>query len=277
MTTDIVRHEGGTLQEKVEWAKTLAVANLLPPQYQGNPGNLLYAVEYADALGIDRINAITSIHVIQGKPTASAELIASLVRRAGHKLRVSGDDTKATAQIIRADDPDYTFEATWDIAKAQAAGLWGKGNWRNYPGAMLRARAITEVARAGASDALYGVVYTPDEMGATVNADGAPVDAGTVTPHEDVVDGELVVEGQETLPVEDPPQDPITDAQIKKLNILATELGLDRDGKLAGIAATIGREVESSKALSKDEATKVIKAMQTGVKRREELAKEGAE
>ena len=69
MTTDIARigEDDRSLAAKVEWAKTLAVANLLPPQYQGNPGNLLYAVEYADALGIDRINAITSIHVIQGQ------------------------------------------------------------------------------------------------------------------------------------------------------------------------------------------------------------------
>jgi hypothetical protein len=269
MTTDIVRHDGGsTLQEKVEWAKTLAVANLLPPQYQGNPGNLLYAVEYADALGIDRINAITSIHVIQGKPTASAELIASLVRRAGHKLRVSGDDTKAVAQIIRADDPDYTFEATWDIAKAQAAGLWGKGNWRNYPGAMLRARAITEVARAGASDALYGVVYTPDELGATVNAEGAPVDAGAVTPREEVVDGELVVEGQEPLPVEDPPDvDLIDDKQTKLLHTIVSKLGLTREQKLEGAAKVVGHPVESTSELTKNEAAAVIAALKDAEKR----------
>lgn len=77
--------------------------------------------------------------------------------------------------------------------------------------------------------------------------------------------------------INEPPEtfeaDPITDAQVKKLNILANDLGLDRDGKLAGIAATIGHEVTSSKDLSKDEATKVIKAMQEGVKRRQEAAK----
>jgi hypothetical protein len=46
---------------------------------------------------------------------------------------------------------------------------------------MLRSRAITEVARQGASDALYGVVYSPEEMGADVDQAGAPVAAVEVT------------------------------------------------------------------------------------------------
>lgn len=163
-----------TLTEKMEYAKTLAVASLLPKQYQQNPGNLLFAMEYAEALNIRPIHAITSIHVIDGRPAASADLIAATVRRAGHKLRITGDDKEATAQLIRADDPDFTYEARWDMEKARQAGLTGKGVWKNYPAAMLRSRAITEVARMGATDALYGVIYTPEELGAEVDAEGFP-------------------------------------------------------------------------------------------------------
>lgn len=178
MSTELARTQGTNLTDKLQYAKALASANLLPRQYQQNPGNVLFALEYADALGVSPIHAITSIHVIEGRPSASADLIGSLVRRAGHKLRVTGDDTKARAVIIRADDPDFEYVAEWDMAKAKAANLTGKGVWKSYPGAMLRARAITEVARMGASDALYGVVYTPEELGANVDADGEPVDLG---------------------------------------------------------------------------------------------------
>ena len=171
MSTDLVRHSA-PLPDKIRYAQALAESNLLPPHYQRQPANLLLALEYAEALGIPPINAITGIVVIKGKPSASADLIAAMVRKAGHKLRLSGDDKHATAQIIRADDPDYTYEATWDETKARQAGLWGSGNWKTYPAAMLRARAITEVARMGASDALYGVVYTPEELGAKVDEDG---------------------------------------------------------------------------------------------------------
>jgi hypothetical protein len=174
----LARTQGSSLTDKLQYAKALASANLLPRQYQSNPGNVLFALEYADALGVSPIHAITAIHVIEGKPSASADLIASLVRRAGHKLRVSGDDTKARAVIIRADDPDFEYVSEWDMDKARRANLTGKGVWKSYPGAMLRARAITEVARMGASDALYGVIYTPEELGVNVDADGQPVDLG---------------------------------------------------------------------------------------------------
>lgn len=178
MTEIAVRNEN-TLAEMMEWSKAMSTGDMLPRQYRGNPANLMFACEYADALGIPRINALTSIHVIDGKPTASADLIASLVRKAGHKLRVEGDDTYAEATIIRADDPDYVPKPVrWDEAKARKAGKWAsKGPWTNYPAAMLRSRAITEAARMWASDALYGVIYTAEELGGTIDEDGAPVAA----------------------------------------------------------------------------------------------------
>ena len=124
--TDIVQHQPHTaLSERMEFARALSTASLLPRAYQQNPGNVLLAMELGDALGIRPIQAINAVHVIEGKPSASADLIASLVRKAGHKLRISGDDTTATAQIIRADDPEFTYETTWTIERARAAGLTG--------------------------------------------------------------------------------------------------------------------------------------------------------
>lgn len=166
--------QGTTLSSKIEYAQAMAGSNLLPASYRGNPANLLFALEYADALGVSPIHAITSIHVISGKPSASADLIAATIRRAGHKLRVIGDDTYAEATLIRADDPEFEYVARWDLAKAKQAGL-NTSTWKAYPAAMLRSRAITEVGRMGASDALFGVVYTPEELGAEVDKDGVPV------------------------------------------------------------------------------------------------------
>lgn len=172
--SEIVKAEGNTLATKMQYAQAMAGSSLLPRDYQGKPANLLFALEYADALGIAPIHAITSIHVINGKPSASADLIAASVRRAGHKLRVTGDDTYAEAVLIRQDDPDFEYVARWDMAKAKQANL-NTATWKAYPAAMLRSRAITEVARMGASDALYGVIYTPEELGAEVDQEGKPV------------------------------------------------------------------------------------------------------
>ena len=169
-----------TLDQKIQWCEMMAHGDMLPAQYRRKPANLLFAVEYADALGIPRINAITSVHVIEGKPSASADLIGSLVRKAGHRLRVrvEGGGIKAvvTATIVRADDPDFEFKSVWNWTRALNAGVTGKDNWKKWPEAMMKARAITEVAREAASDALFGVVYTPEELDDVVDEDGNVVD-----------------------------------------------------------------------------------------------------
>lgn len=163
-----------TIGDKLSWAAELAKSGMLPAQYRANPANLLWAIEMGQSLGLSPMQAITGIHVIEGRPTASAALIGSLARGAGHRLRVQGDDTHAIAQIWRKDDPEFCFESVWTLERAKVAGLLGKGVWRTYPAAMLQARAITEVARQACPEALSGVQYTAEELddgrGATTQA-----------------------------------------------------------------------------------------------------------
>jgi hypothetical protein len=137
-------------------------------------------MEYADMLGLPPMVAMTGIHVIEGKPTASSGLISGLVRKARHRLRVTGDDKHAVAEITRSDDPDFTFRSEWTLDRAKQAELLGKSNWKKYPAAMLKARAITEAARDACEEALFGLQYTPEELGAEVDEDGNVVEAEIV-------------------------------------------------------------------------------------------------
>lgn len=188
---------------KVEYAQTLSHSGLLPKHFQGNPANLLYAIEFAEALGMKPIHAITSVHVINGKPSASADLIGTMVRRAGRRLRVTGDDTYAEATLIRQDDPDFEFKARWDMARAKQANL-NTPTWKAYPGAMLRSRAITEVCRAGAPDAMHGIQYSTEELeslggtpkAAASSAFDALKDPEPMVERVDVTTGELQDEGE---------------------------------------------------------------------------------
>ena len=168
MTIQPIERPQGTLEAQMQYAEILAASNLLPAAFRKQPANVLLAAQLGEALGIPTIQAINSIHVIEGKPSAGADLIASIVRRAGHKLRIverpSADGPVVTAKLIRADDPDFEFVAVWDTAKARQAGLLGKENWKKYPGQMMRNRAVMEVCRQGASDAMFGVNYDPEEL-----------------------------------------------------------------------------------------------------------------
>jgi hypothetical protein len=214
-----------SVSDQLALAHELAVSQMLPKQYQKNPSNLLWAIQYAEALQVHPMAAINGIHVIEGKPTASAQLIGGLVRRAGHVMRVKFDrqSMTATAVIIRVDDPDFTFESVWTMDRAKAANLTNKSVWKQYPDAMLKARAITEVARDACPEALFGVIYTPEELGAEVaiDADGEQVPV-TVT-------ATIVAD----TPAERVPSKTPKNAAFKAL----VAAGVDRDNAVDAVAA----------------------------------------
>lgn len=171
-----------SVQDAWGFAKALADSKILPRQYQNEPGSVLWALEYGRGIGLDVITTIQSVHIIQGKATMSADLMASLCRRAGHRMRVSGDETNAKVVIFRADDPEFPFEVSWTMERAKQAQLTNKDTWKQYPAAMLRARAISECVRMACPEVLHGAIYTPEERGAAIDEDGMPVDVQVVQP-----------------------------------------------------------------------------------------------
>ncbi|MHB1475654.1 MAG: hypothetical protein ACYCV4_18935 [Dermatophilaceae bacterium] len=185
-----------SLTDRMTYARALADASLLPKAYARQPANVLLAIEYGQMLGISPMAAVLGVHVIEGKPSVSAELVKALVRRAGHRIRVTGDDKSATCEIVRSDDPGFTYRSTWTMARAHAAEIDKKDVWKKYPPAMLKARAVTECARDACSDVLMGVAYTPEELGADY-WDDAPAAPAILTDtqqdeHQDVVEAVVV-------------------------------------------------------------------------------------
>src|SRR5690606_3978016 len=63
----------------------------------------------------------------------------------------------------------------WTMERAERAGLAGKDVWKKYGEAMCKARAISEVCREGAEDALMGVHYTPEELSVEVTEGGEAI------------------------------------------------------------------------------------------------------
>lgn len=160
-------------EERWRYAQALADATLLPEAYRRQPSNVLLALESGAALNVAPMVAIQEIHVIKGKPSPSAQLMAALVRRAGHRLRVTGDATQARCEIVRSDDPEFTFVSEWTMARAQAAGLLTSDTWKKYPSNMLKARAISECCRDACPDVVVGFGYTPEELGDADDTAGA--------------------------------------------------------------------------------------------------------
>jgi hypothetical protein len=206
------------------------INSALPATFRNNPAAIAFAVEYAKALDVSPITALTGIHIVDGKPTASAGLISALIRRAGHELRVSIEgtyeaaDLKATATIVRADDPSFTYRSVWTMQRAVRAGLLkttpdgrivaakDRSAWATYPENMLKARAITEVGRDAAEDALLGVHYTAEELGADVDPHtGETVYTVTQVPGPADAPAERPATRTETAPQASNPPPPVPD------------------------------------------------------------------
>lgn len=241
-----------TLTERQQYANALAAAGDLVPksfwtraqpdgkggiiQPRPNPGAVLYMLETAAMLGVNPMVGLTNIHIIEGKPSLSANLQAALVREAGHRLRVWVDGDKAICEIVRSDDPDFTFHVEWGDAEMNAAGLASKDNWKKYQRSMKKARAITECIREACPEVLMGATYSPEELNPdmTVTEQGEPVELTHV---------------RDEQPTAAPPEAPIVDkgspvdtdwwiAQIENLSSREDALDLYRKGKDAGILNT---------------------------------------
>ncbi len=270
--TDIVQHAQTELAEQMDYARAVCVApergaqSLLPEAYRGNPANVLIAVGLGRAIGLSPSQSLYEIYVVNGRPSPSANLMAALARRAGHKLRIRGDAQSCTATLIRADDPDEPFEATWTFQQAKDAGLTGKATWKAYPAAMLRSRAISEVVRMGASECVMGMDYSADEMRdleqtapaaapktatdrlrAAIAPPAPPVDEPI---EADVVTGEVL-------------EPKLSDQHRAKMFATLTRKGCPEDRQAEFIEQTIGRHIEHRDAITVEEYDSVIARLAT--------------
>jgi len=119
-------------------------------------------------LGLKPMQAMTNIHVFDGKVTLAGTLIARMIK--GHKnyrYRLLQSDEKACLVEIseRVDGAWVALEPNlgFTIEEASEANLFPrKDNWRNYPSDMLFARAISRAGRRHCPDVLGGVYSTEE-------------------------------------------------------------------------------------------------------------------
>lgn len=246
----------------IEYANAVKSAAMLPQAYRGKPADIMLAVGLGQSMGLSPAESLYRIDVIQGKPTASAELIAANVRKAGHKLRVRGDETTCTATIVRSDDPDFEFAVTRDTEWAKSMGLTTKDNYKKQPGTMLQWRAITAVARLACPEALYGVSYTPDEMGDLTPARPTSTGLGAALANEapETVTAEQVPHDPEPPQPDDGPKMLDTSGSLAKAMFAAMgEAGItEKDARLELCSEVTGRNITSSTELTEDDARAIL-------------------
>ena len=117
-------------------------------------------------LGLRPLEALAELHVINGKPAMSANLILRKLREHGrYDFRmVESTDAACEIEILRDGKPQGSVR--WTIEDAKKAGLDRKDTWRSFPRDMLRSRAVTAAVRTYAPDLLgRATAYVAEELG----------------------------------------------------------------------------------------------------------------
>ena len=131
-------------------------------------------------MGLGPMAAMQGIKIIQGKPTLSANLLATMVKRHPAYDFIPRPVTAEGAEIEFFQNGEPIGKSAFTIADAQRAGLMTGANWKKYPQAMCFARALSQGVRWYCPDVTAGApAYVPEEMGAQVDAEGevvAPVE-----------------------------------------------------------------------------------------------------
>lgn len=120
-------------------------------------------------MGLGSISSLQSLHIIKGRITMSANLIAARCKaNPKYDYIVKRIDQKGCSIEFYQYEPSgeklLLGEFSFDEDDRKAASLNGD-NWRKYPKAMFFARCISQGVRIHCPDVFFGnTVYTPDEL-----------------------------------------------------------------------------------------------------------------
>lgn len=146
-------------------------------------------------LGIPAMAALRGIHIIEGKPSASAQLLQALVLRSGKAKYFDCIETTNTRAVYETQRVGSARPMTLDysIEDAIRQQLVKKGgNWEKIPRTMLRWRVVAEMARAVYPDVIMGI-YIPEELG--IESEEPIIQTVTATAPKNAANGRRVIEG----------------------------------------------------------------------------------
>lgn len=212
-------------------------------------------------LGIPAFTAMSGIHIVSGKPTLGANLMAARVKGSGkydYRVRKLDDEGCVIAFFEGGEEIGVSAFTKQDAVKA------GTQNMQKFGRNMMFARAMSNGVRWFTPDIFLTPVYTPEEMGVPVNGEGEIIQARIIEPEKP---SELPQQPALTQSPQKTPEAP--QAQAEPLfSILGDErgreminhlfsMGFDETGRTV-LLAMVERDVPRFADLTEDEAKKVM-------------------
>jgi hypothetical protein len=218
------------------------------------PEQALALMLVAQAEGLHPATAARDYHIIQGRPTLKADAMLARYLASGGKVEW-GVHTDTEVEATFSHPQGGTLKIKWDMARAKAAELGGKGMWLKYPRQMLRARVISEGVRATNPAVSIGI-YTPEEA-----EDFEPAKRGAKA--KDMGKAEIVDEGDSAL------------RALEAAGVSTRESELDALCKQAGISPKfyLNRAgVNTASKLSDEDWTACVDAVKRKIKAAQDKA-----
>jgi hypothetical protein len=146
------------LEPVADLAGKIAGTEFVPQALRGSVAKVAAAVLAGREMGIAPMQALSSIHVINGRPGLSAELMRALILQAGHEIKFSKSSAAQCVMRGRRRGEDDWTEVSYTLQEAKDAGDYAKNaNYKSRPAEMLVARCTTRLARMVFPDAIHGM------------------------------------------------------------------------------------------------------------------------
>jgi hypothetical protein len=144
-------------------AEKIAKSDLAPKDYKGKPENVFIAMQFGYETGLNPMQAIQNIAVINGRPCIWGDAMLAIAQSNPDFEWIDEKPIKNGTTVVgykcivkRRNYPER--EATFTMEDAKKAGLWGKsGPWSSYPERMMQMRARGFAIRDTFADALKGL------------------------------------------------------------------------------------------------------------------------
>ena len=154
-----------TFDEALRFADFLANSDIVPKDFQKKPANVLVAIQWGMELGLQAMQAMQNIAVINGRPSLWGDAVIALVRGSPlcEYVYESDDGETATCRVKRRGEDEQV--RTFSMTDAKLAGLAGKqGPWSQYPKRMRQMRARAFALRDVFPDVLRGMPVAEEVM-----------------------------------------------------------------------------------------------------------------
>lgn len=168
---EVLGMEISSLTEAMQVAELFAKSDLVPKDYKGRAGNIVVAWQKGYEVGLMPQQSLETIAVINGRASIWGDGLIALIKNSPKeewtKEYIKGEGDKAIAYCeTKRKGQANVVKASFSVAQAKTAGLWGNNTWKKYPMRMLQMRARGFCFRDAYPDVLNGLQLAEEQLDA---------------------------------------------------------------------------------------------------------------